>query len=147
MIDMANLTVLGLSFLWGDCLVSKFTPCHSMPSSAQTNVHKNIVNGHVRFMHRVEGVVATQRNAASKTYPEFVASRVEMCDVACTCDAVSFMSPALRDVVMDDKSIFGDSRVSKRPVPRYGGTSRHEYAALTVRGLESGKLRLRKSVA
>ena len=69
-----------------------------------------------------------------------VAAMVEMGPTGCTCDSMAFLEPSLRSQVASDGGIFRDITKSRKPVPRFSGADRIEYAKDTLRGLESGTL-------
>ena len=144
--NISNLTILSLNFLWDGCPATPSSPYRGTPNAAQVKVHEHVTGSVLRMFDRLSDVTARIRPPGGiGRNPSLVASLVEMGPKACTCDAMSFVSDPLRDAVTERGGLFAGVQRQSHGTPRFSG-DRCEYARVTLRGLQSGKLRLRTSV-
>ena len=147
-LKMCNLTILALNFVWDDCPSVPKRPVGGRCNSAQIEVHGNVLKSVLRMFDRLDNGVAKQWSEKGlNKHPELISSRVEMCPTACTCDSMAFVSEALRDSITADDGLFRGVCGHRSNVPRFSSGHRDEYAAVTLRGLRSGKLRLLPDVS
>jgi hypothetical protein len=100
------------------------------------------------MIERLIGLSARSRSTdTGPNNPDLIAASVEMSSVACTCDALTHVSDILRDQIVSNGGLFRDAGVHRKAVPRFSGTDRSEYVKVTLRGLQSGKLRLKTNVS
>ena len=147
-LNTCNLGILALNFLWDDCPSVAKPPSLGPITAAQANVHTHVQSSVLRLVERLLNVSARPRTVnMGPANPDLVAAKVEMGPVACTCDAMNFVSDSLRDQVISNGGLFREAGAHRKAVPRFSGKDRSEYLKVTVRGLQSGKLRLKMKVS
>ena len=147
-LNMSNLSILALNFLWDDCPSVYNSRIVYRCNAAQVEVHRHVVSSVLRMIDRLTKVSATPRSSNEvKPNPDLVSSLVEMGPTACTCVSMSYVTPSLRAQIIGDGGLFRDVKGHRSVIPRFSGNDRAEYAAVTWRGLRSGKLRLQLSVS
>jgi hypothetical protein len=145
--SFVHLTILSLNFLWDNCSTHKCAPYTGRPTAAQLQVHVQVTHNVMRLLQRVGALHAKARGEdTTAEMPDLVASKVEMGDHACTCDSSRYLPDDLREMIMAETAVFGDLVGQKPWIPRFCGKSREEYASLTARGLQNGRLCLRPDV-
>ena len=148
LLAFANLTVMALNFMWDDFGNVPSSSTSRFCNAPQTMVHRNVSLGVRRMVRRLKGMTAHARPAiASVEHPDLIASNVDMCPAACTCPSMNYVSRELSDAITSNGGLFRDVGKHRSAVPRFTSGKQSEYAAVTVRGLLTGKLRLRKDVS
>ena len=89
-LKICNLSILGLNFMWDDCIDMAPCPTFGNPSTAQATVHRHVMSSVHRMFTRLLGIDAqTREGPSSEQHPDMVADKVDMGPVACTCSAKS----------------------------------------------------------
>ena len=147
LLDVSNLCIMGLNFLWDDCAAAPSSPTIAAVSASQRCVHENVTSGVHRMFLRLSEKEARRREMdAPAANPDLVADLIEMAESSGTCDAQSYLPQNLHDAICGDGGLFRNVTTHRKIVPRYSGKDRSQYARATVRALVSGKLRLRTKV-
>ena len=147
LLNVCNLSILSLNFLWHDFPGKAIPRPSDTCNSAQKRVHAHVLTSVIRMVKRLSSLSAKQRPTLSdRGHPMLDASLVEMGLQACTCDSMAYVSTDLREEISDNGGLFRDVTKHRSAVPRFTGADRSQYTLVTWRGIETGKLRLRTSV-
>lgn len=156
-LSIANACILSLNALWCDFKVARVLPPRNRPTAPQQEVHNHVVNRTARLLSRLSqhqdqgfpwcGIFNRFEQARQPRYEELRGDAVDLPQKAATCDPLVHLPFGLREAVSHPATIFPDQADG---IPSDMGseqaTDRREYIALVVRGLQCGKLRLRRDV-
>ena len=156
-LSIANACILSLNALWCDVKVARVLPPRNRPTAPQQEVHNHVVNRTARLLSRLSqhqdqgfpwcGMFNRFEQARQPRYEELRGDAVDLPQKAATCDPLVHLPFGLREAVSHPATIFPDQADG---IPSDMGseqaTDRREYIALVVRGLQCGKLRLRRDV-
>ena len=149
-IDFGNLSLSGLSFLYGDAQLATAGP----PTSLQLTVQRCLLEKLVIFTKRLdahEGCLSCQEAFASlvgraslNKYPPLDADRVDLLDACGTMDPNACLAPEEAAIVCDAERMFPNGVGEVSRAVTFRGGPRSEYINLLQRQLRARKVGLVK---